>query len=392
MLIGTPADGVPAPIEDTTRLADAVAALATGEGPIAIDAERASGYRYSQRAYLVQLRRHGVGTFLIDPIACPDLSSLGTGTDEWILHAASQDLACLRECGMTIERLFDTELAGRLLGYPRVGLASMLERMLGVTLAKGHSAADWSTRPLPHDWLEYAALDVELLLELREALETALDEAGKLEWARQEFEAVAAAPGSEPRTDPWRRTSGMHRIKSRRQLATLRELWVARDRVARHRDLAPGRVLQDKMLVEIALAGPASRSELARLPVFARSRVRGLVGALWPALAEARGLRDSALPPASVTTYGPPATNRWAERDPKAADRLSAARASLAELSERVAVPVENLLSPDAVRRLAWEPPVEITDETVAAALRDRGARPWQVELTTALLARAIAG
>src|ERR1700744_4029634 len=98
-LLGDPAAGLPEPITTAAALAEVVEAVRTGTGPIALDAERASGYRYSQRAYLVQLRRAGVGTVLIDPIELPDLRALGQamGDAEWILHAANQDLPCLAE-------------------------------------------------------------------------------------------------------------------------------------------------------------------------------------------------------------------------------------------------------------------------------------------------------
>ena len=165
-LLREPADGVPDPLESADELAALIEAMAGAHGPVAVDAERASGYRYSQRAYLVQLRREGAGTALIDPIALPALNGLSNalGDAEWILHAANQDLACLAEVGMHPASLFDTELAGRLLGDERVALGTMVEQHLGVRLEKGHSAADWSTRPLPRDWLVYAALDVELLI------------------------------------------------------------------------------------------------------------------------------------------------------------------------------------------------------------------------------------
>src|SRR5690606_42005271 len=101
-----------------------------------------------------------------------------------VLHAASQDLPCLLELGFRPRRIFDTELAGRLLGYERVGLGTMVENVLGLRLEKGHSAADWSTRPLPEAWLRYAALDVEVLVELRDALHRELTETGRSEERR----------------------------------------------------------------------------------------------------------------------------------------------------------------------------------------------------------------
>jgi ribonuclease D len=369
-------------------------ALKAGAGPVAVDAERASGYRYSQRAYLVQLRREPVGTVLIDPIGLPSyafdvLSGALAGT-EWVLHAASQDLPCLAELGLAPSRLFDTELAGRLAGFERVGLAAMVERVLGMGLRKGHGAADWSSRPLPHDWLIYAALDVELLLPLREALLVELTAQGKLAWAEQEFEAVRLAPPPAPRAEPWRRTSGIHRIRRPRQLAAVRELWSARDGLAAHRDLAPGRVLPDAAIIDAAIADPLTMAELIKLPVFRGRAQRRLARAWSDALTRARTLPRAALPEVSPATDGPPPPGRWAEKDPDAATRLAAARAALTALAERHRLPVENLLQPELVRRLCWQPPDGAAPPAVAQALLAGGAREWQRELTTEALSAAL--
>jgi ribonuclease D len=387
-----PRDGVPDPLTTPAALADACARLAAGEGPVAVDAERASGYRYGQRAYLVQLRRVGAGTVLIDPVALPDLTELGAALApaEWVLHAASQDLPCLAEIGMRPRRLFDTELAGRLLGFPKVGLGAMVSEHLGYALEKGHSAADWSTRPLPRAWLAYAALDVEVLIELRDLMEKELAEQGKLEWARQEFAAIVASPPAPPRTEPWRRTSGIHRVRGRRQLATVRALWESRDALARERDLAPGRVLPDSAIVDAAMTGPRTAEDLLALPIFGGRQHRRLVARWFAALAEARGLSDAELPLSAIPSDAPPPTNRWADRDPDAAARLAAARAAVGELADRHGLPVENLLAPDLVRRLAWQPPGEPGGVAVAAALVAGGARRWQVELTAEPLAVAL--
>ncbi|WP_245753607.1 HRDC domain-containing protein [Geodermatophilus ruber] len=386
-----PRDGLPPVIETSTALVDYAAALREGTGPVAVDAERASGYRYGQRAYLVQLRRNGSGTGLIDPVPLPDLSVVqdAIGDTEWVLHAANQDLPCLAEIGLTPERIFDTELAARLAGLPRVGLGAVVESLLGYSLQKGHSAADWSTRPLPEEWLVYAALDVEVLVDLRDALAAILQEQGKTEWARQEFEAILAAGPPPPRSDPWRRTSGVHGLRSRRQLGMLRSLWQARDELARRRDVAPGRVLPDAALVSAVQADPRTEGALLELPVFRGRANRKLVGTWFGALARGRELPESELPMHSRSGDGPPPVNRWADRDPAAATRLQVARAGLAELAERHTVPVENLLSPDLVRRLMWSPPQPRDAETVAAALRAGGAREWQIDLTRELLTDA---
>ena len=391
-MLREPREGLPEVTADADALAGVVAAVAAGSGPVAVDAERASGYRYGQRAYLIQLRREGAGSALIDPIACPDLSGLdaAVGDAEVVLHAAHQDLPCLSEVGLRPRRLFDTELAGRLLGYQRVGLGFMVERMLHVRLAKEHSAVDWSQRPLPEDWLRYAALDVEILIELRDALETELEEAGKLEWAREEFASVLAAPPKEPRTDPWRRTSGIHRVRNQRSLAAVRELWYERDRIAQERDVSPGRVLPDAAIVEAASTMPKNTAELHRIRQFGIKLARRYLAVWMQAIDRARSMAQVDLPRPSAPGDGPPPVNRWADRSPEAARRLEAVRSAVAGIAEDIVMPIENLLLPDTVRRLAWTPPPTADPDSVGVFLRGRGAREWQVGLTAEPLAAAL--
>jgi ribonuclease D len=376
-------------VADRAALSDVAEKLAAGTGPVAVDAERASGFRYSQRAYLVQLRRAGAGTALVDPIPLgSDLHELAPAFVgvEWVLHAASQDLPCLAEVGLAPESLFDTELAGRLAGLPRVGLGPLVEQLLGLSLEKGHGAADWSRRPLPDDWLVYAALDVEVLVELRDVLADLLAEQGKLEWAHQEFEAVRTAGSPAPRAEPWRRTSGIHKIRKPRALAAVRALWEARDRLAAERDIAPGRVLPDAAIVDAAVTEPTSPGALAALPVFRGRSQRRLTSYWYAALAQAARLDPAALQAPTAPADGPPPVARWADRDPAAAARLSAARAGIAALSEEWSIPAENLLQPDLLRRVCWSPP---EDGDVAGALRAGGARPWQVQLVAPILDEA---
>ncbi len=383
-----PAGGVPPVIETAESLAAGAAALAAGSGPVAVDAERASGYRYGQRAYLIQMQRRGSGILLIDPIACPDLTPVIDAVSglEWVLHAASQDIPCLAEVGLRPERIFDTELAGRLLGYPRVGLGSMVEGVLGLTLEKGHSAVDWSVRPLPEPWLRYAALDVEVLVELRDALEDQLRADGKLEWAHQEFAAIVANPLPGPRVDPWRRVSGLHRVRRARQLAVVRALWETRDRMAATRDIAPGRILPDSAIVEAALAMPTSVEQLSAMPVFGGRSTRRAAGTWFAAIEAARAHPDDQLPPAHLPSTGPPPPRSWAERDPAAAARLAALRAAVGAVADANKLPAENLLAPDYVRRIAWSPPENPTLEVITAALEGYGARPWQIALTAEVI------
>lgn len=400
-----PAGGIPPVTADPQALAEAAEAIAAGRGPVAIDAERASGYRYGQRAYLVQVRREGAGTWLIDPVPLGDLSPLAralSGT-EWVLHAATQDIPCLVEVGLSPGTLFDTELGARLAGLPKVGLAAVLEHYLQVSLAKEHSAVDWSTRPLPEPWLQYAALDVELLVELREALAADLQAQGKTEWARQEFAALAEFTAHPRRPDPWRRTSGMHKVRNRRAAALVRQLWQVRDQIAQERDVSPGRVLPDATLIDLAMRAPRTTGALTGegSAEASRSRQRRAQQGLlrhqrrWlEAIREASALPDQELPDLARRNDAPPPARAWADRDPAAAARLVRARELLGALSEEHVIPVENLLTPDTVRRVLWQPPqpagqeLEVAD--VAAALAAHGARPWQVDLVAPLLAEAI--
>ena len=377
-------------IESRDEYLDAVRTISEGTGPIAVDAERASGYRYSQRAYLIQLYRRGAGIFLFDPPAVGRFDELNAAIadEEWVLHAASQDLACLREVGLDPSRIFDTELAARLLGMPRVGLGTVVEELLGIHLAKEHSAADWSTRPLPAAWLEYAALDVELLVDVRDKLADMLDAGGKRSIASQEFDATLARQPKLQRQDPWRRLSGLNTVRGARNLAVARELWTERDAFARESDTAPGRLVPDASLLAAVRAEPRTRSALAGLREFKGRASRSELPRWWAAIE--RGLTTDDLPPlrgASGDTLPPPRS--WSDRNPEADARLKSARLAVTTISEDMAIPVENLLTPEILRRVAWTPPEPITAESVGDALASLSARPWQIDATAQAIAAA---
>ena len=391
-----PRDGMPEVSVSRTEIGRAADLLASGTGPFAVDAERASGFRYSNRAYLVQIRRAGAGTVLIDPVMhggdplavmAPVAEVLAT--DEWVLHAADQDLPCLAEIGLRPTALYDTELAGRLANFDRVNLAAMVQRLLGLQLTKGHGAADWSKRPLPDDWLNYAALDVEVLGELRHAIAEVLDEQGKTDWARQEFEFLRTFEGAPTRRDRWRRTSGIHKVRNPRALAAVQELWTTRDQIARRRDIAPGRILPDSAIINAATVNPDTVEKLIALPVFGGAKQRRSAQVWLDALDRARAATDP--PTSSEPSNGPPPASRWARRKPEAALRLEAARSKLTELAQRVSVPAENLLSPETVRRLCWDwEPVEDAVAAIDGFLRESSARQWQRELTVPPLTDAL--
>jgi len=378
-----PLGGVPELVTSTSVFEAAIAEIISGSGPIAIDAERASGYRYSQRAYLIQIKRNGGGLHLIDPVAIGETPlwkklSDSLSDQEWIIHASTQDLPCLREVGLEPKILFDTELGGRIAGCERVGLGPLAESLLEISLAKEHSAVDWSLRPLRAEWLNYAALDVEILIELRDAVAQKLLEQGKLHWALEDFNSIIHAPPSLPKKDPWRRTSGMHKIRDRQTLAIIRELWVARDEYARRIDLSAGRVFNDEALIEIATKRPKSVTELTKI-VARRSRLENPPVEKWhQILVDVLTWSPDRFPELRVPSTGLPPIKLWRDKNPLAYARISHARAAVLGIAEELAIPAENLISPETIRRICWREPVgtdatelknEITHELAELAL-----------------------
>ena len=397
-----PADGTPQVIDTENAFKVALSTLSQGSGPFAVDAERASGFRYSARAYLIQIKRKDGGLHLIDPIPFGPghelFSELNTllNTDEVILHASTQDLPCLRELGINPIKLFDTELAGRIAGLPRVGLGPLLESLMGVVLAKEHSAADWSARPLPQEWLTYAALDVELLVELRDRMYSILEESKKLPWALEEFASIVKAPPAPPRVDPWRRTSGMHKIKRRDQLAVIKTLWMARDEVAAQQDIAPGKLLNDSAIVELAIAVPTNKKEFEKTlrPLGLRARWMENLQLWLDSIATAVSMPEEQWPAMRTNADTLPPIKLWREKFPEKYAPLSHARAAIESIAQENQIPVENLITPEHVRRICWRPPAESTTtlsiSEVEKGLAELGARQWQIDLVAPALAAAL--
>ncbi|WP_229116907.1 HRDC domain-containing protein [Actinomyces bovis] len=384
---------------DPESLATATARLARGTGPVSVDAERASGFRYGQDAYLVQLRREDAGTVLIDPVSAGSMAELALvlAGPEWILHAADQDLPCLAELGLAPTSLFDTELAARLLGRQHVGLGAVVEETLGLRLAKDHAAADWSVRPLPESWLVYAALDVELLADLREALGDELASVGKDAWAAQEFEHLRTRPPKPAKTDPWRKTPRAGKaVRSPRSLAVLRELWTVRERIAKAEDRTPSKVLPHAALIAASLARPSSRRKLAALREFSSRQARLHQEEWWQAVERALALPESELPAphAQLAPGELPQPRSWARHHADAAEILTLVRQAVRDRADELRLPQELLLSPDTQRHLAWDlgevgerhPSLGMVQEV----LRGHQARPWQVEQASPRLTEAL--
>jgi len=397
-----PADGVPEVVDTAEKFEAALSALDKGTGPFAVDAERASGYKYSARAYLIQIKRTGGGLHLIDPIPFGPGHQLFTrlndllNTDEVILHASTQDLPCLREVGINPKRLFDTELGGRIAGLPRVGLGPLLESLMEVSLAKEHSAVDWSTRPLPHDWLNYAALDVELLIPLRDKVYELLSTAKKWTWAQEEFASILMLPPSPPRVDPWRRTSGMHKIKKRDQLMVIKNLWHARDEIAQANDVASGKLLNDSAIIEFAIHKPTTKKEAEKVlrPIGMRARWLDNISTWLAAIENAVNTPEDQWPPMKSGADTLPPIKLWRERFPEKYAPLTHARFAVETLAHDLSIPAENLISPEIIRRICWAAPEDsmyaLNVAAVAVAMAGLGARAWQVEIVAPSVASAL--
>lgn len=404
----TPSDGLPAITDTRGEWQEMLDALTTVSGPVAIDVERAQSYRYSAKAYLVQLRRQGGRTYLIDPLAFEqpgrefaDFSALHRllADEEWIIHAATQDLPNLVELGIRPRVIFDTELAGRLLGLPRVGLGAMTERYCGVRLLKEHSAVDWSTRPIPGEWIAYAALDVELLHQLRDELWARLCAAGKDQWAREEFDYLYHWSGQPHPTkaDNWRRTSGMHQVRSRRGAAIVREFVATRDEIACDLDKAPGRILQDKAITELASlvtdrspAMPATRDMLA-IDGFKRRTARRFEEDWLDALDRVEVMTPQELPALRVRSDAAPMPRIWESARPEAARRWERVRPAVVSKAEELNLPVENLISPAALREVLWNPPQPMNTTTIRTALSAHQVRCWQQDIIAPIIMTQLA-
>jgi ribonuclease D len=318
---------------------------------------------------------------LIDPTSIKDLTPLRQllNNKSWILHAATQDLPCLFELELTPGEIFDTELAARLLSLPHVGLGGLLEDELQITLDKEHSAADWSKRPLPQDWLVYAALDVEFLHQLRKSLKQKLIDNNKLNLAQQEFKALCSWQSPGLRNDPWRRTSGMHEVRGGQDSAIVRQIWLKRDEIAQQRDIAAGRVLNDAGIVEIAAKKPKTVQELKDLASIKYRPAKNDAEIWFEQLQIALQMGPDQWPVKQKGAESYPAPKSWLEKRPEAYHRLQFVKAQLHKLSEELLIPVEHLCSPDLVKKWCWDKPTDQL-ETINDWLISQGARDWQAQ------------
>ncbi|EEI16740.1 HRDC domain-containing protein [Corynebacterium lipophiloflavum] len=368
----------------------AAAQLFHGRGPCAIDTERASSFRYDDRAFLVQVNRRDAGTFLFAPEGHRDalreaLAPVIGGTD-WILHAAGEDLPSLAELGLHPGTLFDTEIAARLAGFERPNLAAMVGEFTGVTLDNGYGREDWSTIPLPLQWQAYAADDVVYLSALAEGLTEVLDAAGKLEAAEQEFEHVRTRPAPAPKT--WRDLKGISSLPTGRSLHLARALWDYRDARGRATDTSPHTLLGSKVILNIAKNPPRTPDELGRVRGFPARR-RDAIEEWYAVIERACADAPSRWPDAPRDRDNPPSKSSWQRHHPESWQRFVSAREEVSRHADDIDVAPELLVQPALLRAVVWN---GVASETGAAAraLSAAGARPWQVDAASAAIARGL--
>lgn len=372
-------------VETPDQLALAVSQLAQ-EQILAVDAERASGFRYSQRAYLVQFATTEQ-IFLIDPtcFSGSEIEGLAkvVSSKTWLLHSATQDLPCLAELGILPTSIFDTELAARLCGAERFGLSSIALELLDFEMAKEHSAADWSIRPLKEEMLVYAALDVDVMHELYQSLRQKLSDLGRDRWAAEEFEKLLSFKPKPATRDAWRNLPGISKIKDKRRLQIAAGLYSARDEIAKSKDLAPGRLIPDRSIMAAVNQLPATKKDLAGNKEFQGRASRSMLSDWWDAIASSTSLEiaEVELDPNHIPNH-----RSWEKRFPEAHARLALVRPLIAEKAAELALAPEILLSPDSLRRVCFQPANDISRQ-----LQELGARPWQIELVSELIQQGIA-
>ena len=450
-LLKEPREGVPEVIDTLEAYKEYCNLLASGSGSLAADAERASGFRYGHEDWLIQFKRKGAGIGLLDPIALEKLGvdwnefNKAVGDAPWIIHDSMQDLPGFFDIGLRPRALFDTEIAAKLLGRKRFGLSSVTEYYLGLTLAKEHSAADWSYRPLPRDWRNYAALDVELLIELEEVMSSELKKQGKLLWANQEFAHLLSkgAQKKAPHPNPWLRISHISVLMHDKiGLMIAKELWQKRDELARQYDIAPTLLLSDAAIIEAGKRKPSNSREFRSIRIL-NERVRIHTGSeqdkmferyapiqrkikpnVWKAVIEdaisraksgevaiidyaqssndeddcgcsnessliAKNVQDAQeSQDVQESQAAPRSMKYWREHHPKRYERLQNVKRSLIKISEDTHTPSEVIIKPQIIRNLCWQDDVEHIN--VKEFLDEQGARMWQSDLIAESVTRAI--
>jgi len=353
-----------------------------GARRLAIDTEADSLYHYFEKVCLLQLSTDSE-TFIVDPLTVTVVGKLAPlmsdPSVEKVFHAAGYDVFCLRrDFNFTFVNIFDTHLAGSLLGYEFLGLGAMMETVLGVHHSKDCQRDDWSRRPLLPEQLEYAAMDTHHLLNLRDALERELRLKGRLEWALEEFAAAAATERLEKEFDPegFRRIKGFLALDVRKRMA-LRALYLFRDEAARKLDAPPFKVMNNSVLADLAQRPPLSAQELFKRPGVS-FRVARKFGVEIVNLIAAAGDGDPAV------LYRPP---RPVVKHPSLAARnsLELLKKWRQEKAEELKLPVGVIFPANLLESLAAAPPANMDEFMAVPGMRRWRAREFGCEVLQTL-------
>jgi ribonuclease D len=345
---------------------------------LAIDIEADSLYHYHEKVCLIQISTD-TETCIIDPLAVRSISELGPlmcdPAVEKVFHAASYDTYCLRkDYNFTFANIFDTHVAAQLLGHEFLGLSTLMESLLSIHHSKRRQRDDWSRRPLDPAQLEYAAMDTHHLLPLRDALETELREKDRLDWAKEEFEAAAAAERREREFDP----EGFRKIKGNRELSpqdqgALRALFLFRDEVARKLDVPPFKVMNNSVLLDLVKRPPLSPEEVCK-----RRGVSNRVARKYSA--QIAKLIDSAKKPGSALPEAP-ARNNWKPPDRAAKRRLEALRSWRSDRSKELGLQVGVVFPASLLENLAVIFPADMQEFVNVPGMRRWRARAFGEEV-----------
>lgn len=234
---------------------------------VAFDTEFHSERTYIPKLMLLQFATDQ-GLWLVDPLARLDLQPLMEALRRPGLtvvgHALRNDLRILwLQFGVLPAQVFDTQVAAAFLGHGlQIGLAGLLQSVLGVHQSKGDQMADWSRRPLPERMAGYAAGDVAHLLELHKRLQAELTRRGRAAWVAEECAVLTDGNVYVRDADAaFQRVAGGRRMDAR-EAGLLRALAVEREAIAQEEDLVPHFLLPDETLHILARLAPKHRQEL----------------------------------------------------------------------------------------------------------------------------------
>jgi ribonuclease D len=266
--------------------------LVTNAGRIGLDTEFMRERTYYPQLCLVQVATDRA-ICCVDPLDAPDIEVVWQTLmpASWVVHSGRQDIEVVYQtAGRMPAGLFDTQVAAALLGYqPQLGYAALVAELFGVQLAKSHTRADWSRRPLAAELIEYAAEDVEHLLPAAEQLTERLAAAGRLQWALDDSAWLLDEALYRPDPDDAiRRLKGARRL-SGRPLAAARRLAAWREREAEQRNRPRQWILSDAVLLTLALAAPDSRPALNRIEGLPAGAIRRVGDELLEVVAAAAG-------------------------------------------------------------------------------------------------------